>query len=115
VSKVYCVTEPITYRDGNPVPLFDITPAIEYGEIEILTRHNQSMQFSVPMIRSLRDKLKDFNDNDFILPVGDPITIGAVCAVVADINGGYYKVLKWDKRTRKYLPIEIQVWGSQLS
>jgi hypothetical protein len=109
------VTEPITYRDGNPVPLFDITPAAEYGEIEVLTRHNQSMMFSVPMIRSLRDKLKDFNDNDFILPVGDPITIGAVCAVVADINGGFYKVLKWDKRTRKYLPIEIQVWGSQLS
>jgi len=114
VSKVYCVTEPITFKDGQPIPLFDISPAIEYGELEILTRHSQSMIFSVPMVRALRDSLKNFSDEDYILPVGDPITIGAVCAIAADINGGFYKVLKWDKRTRKYMPIEINVWGAQL-
>ena len=114
MSKVFVVTEPITFKDGNPVPLFDITPAMEYGEIEILTKHQQTMQFSVPMVRSLREKLKDFNDTDYILPVGDPITIGAVCSIAADMNGGYYKILKWDKRMKKYLSIEINVWGKEL-
>ena len=114
-ARVFVCTEPITYRDGQPEPMFDVSPALQYGSLEILTRHNQSMFISVPMVRSIREKLKDFNDNDFILPVGDPVTIGAVCAIAADINGGYYKILKWDKKQRKYLPIEIQVWGEQLN
>lgn len=114
MSRVFCVTEPISYKDGNPVPLFDISPALEYGSINVLTTHNQSMFLTVPMIRSLREKLKDFNDEDFILPVGDPITIGAVCAIAADINRGYFKMLKWDKRQRKYLPIEIHAWGDSI-
>ena len=115
MSKVFCVTEPITYKNGSPEQLFDISPASEYGEIEILTKHNHSMLISVPMVRGLREKLRDFSDDDYILPVGDPVTIGAVCAIAADMNGGYYKILKWDKRMRKYLPIEIQVWGKELS
>ena len=38
MSKVFCVTEPLTYREGKATPMFDITPAMEYGEIEILTK-----------------------------------------------------------------------------
>lgn len=114
MSKVYIVTEPITYKNGAPVPAFDISPALKYGELVILTKHNHSMLASVPMIRYLRDQLKDFCDDDYILPVGDPVTIAAVAAVASDINKGYFKMLKWDKRERKYMPIEIDAWGDSL-
>jgi hypothetical protein len=72
------------------------------------------MLASVPMIRFLREKLKDFSDDDYILPVGDPITIASVAAVASDINKGYFRMLKWDKRERKYMVIEINAWGKEL-
>ncbi len=114
MSKVYCVTDPITYRNSVPEPLFDISPAAKFGSIEILTKHNHSMISSVPMVRYLRDQLKDFNDEDYILPVGDPVMIAAVAAVVSDMNNGYFKILKWDKKQRAYIPIEIDAFGGQL-
>lgn len=114
MSKVFVVSEPLTYREGKATPMFDITPAMEYGEIEILTKYNQSMFLSVPMVRQLRNDLKDFCDDDYILPVGDPVMIGTVCAVAADINNGLFKILKWDKRQRKYLPITVQAWGQAI-
>ena len=111
---VFVVTEPITYKEGVPVPLFDISPAMKFGDIEILTKHNQDISVSVlSMIPMLRDKLKNFNDEDYILPVGDPVTIAAVAAIAADINGGYFKMLKWHKGQRKYVVIEINAWETQ--
>ena len=114
MPKVYCVTEPITYRDGTPQPLFDISPALKFGELEILAKHNHSMLASVPMVRYFRERLRDFSDEDFILPVGDPVTIATVAAIAADINKGYFKILKWDKRQASYIPIEIDAWGKEL-
>lgn len=114
MSKVYLASEPITYKDGAPQPLFDVTPALKYGELVILSQHNNSMFASVPMIRHFREKLKDFSDEDYILPVGDPVTIAAVAAVAADINDGYFKMLKWDKKQREYLVIEINAWGKSV-
>lgn len=112
--RVFCVTEPITYKNGVPEPAFDISPALQFGEIVILTKHNHSMLASVPMVRHLRDQLKDFNDDDCILPVGDPVTIASVAAIAADINKGKFRILKWDKRQRAYLPIDIDAWGESV-
>lgn len=114
MGKVYCVTEPITYRDGEPKQLFDITPATKYGDIEILAKHNHNMFASVPMVRFFRDKLSTFCDDDYILPVGDPVIIGTVTAIASDINNGRVNLLKWDKREHKYLPITIDVYGKAL-
>lgn len=114
MATVYCVTEPITYRDGIPEPLFDVSPALQYGDLEILAKHNHSMLASTPMVRYFRDKLRHFTDEDYILPVGDPVTIAAVAAIAADINKGYFKILKWDKRSKSYFPIEINAWGESL-
>lgn len=114
MSKVYVVTEPITYRNGVPEPLFDISPATKFGDIEILAKHNHSMIASVPMVRYFREKLKDYCDDDYILPVGDPVTIATVAAIAADINKGYFRMLKWDKRQATYIAIEIDAWGKEL-
>lgn len=114
MSKVFVVTEPITYKDGRPEPAFDISPALKYGDIIVLTKHNHSMFASVPMVKHLREQLKDYSDNDYILPVGDPVTIAAVAAVASDINQGFFRMLKWDKRQRSYYVVDINAWGEQL-
>ena len=52
---------------------------------------------------------KDFNDKDYLLLIGDPSMIGLACSVAADYNRGRYKVLKYDRRSFTYYPIQIDI------
>lgn len=108
---VYAVCQPIVIVGGEPVKNIDLSPAAEYGEIQILMPHSQSMLAPVPTVRSLKEKLRNFTDNDYILPVGDPVLIATVSMLASEQNGGRVKFLKWDKRTGKYLVIPVDTSG----
>ena len=56
-------------------------------------------------------RLKDFNDNDYLLLMGDPAIIALAGAVASDVNGGRFKILKWDRDEKKYYDIEIDLRG----
>ena len=43
--------------------------------------------------------------------MGDPAIIAVAGAVVSDVNGGRFKVLKWDKREYRYYDVEIDLKG----
>ena len=58
----------------------------------------------------LRQGLKDYTANDYLLLTGDPAIIGVACSIVSDITGGKFKLLKWDKQERRYYPIEINLY-----
>ena len=106
---VYCISEPIRMENGEPIPLFDLTPAFQFGKVEILLQSKQTGISTGPIIEVLQEKLVDFYDEDYILPVGDPTLIGIVCAICSDINRGRFKMLKWDKRGRMYIPIQVDI------
>ena len=59
--------------------------------------------------RNLKKLLRYFRPEDYLLLIGDPSIIGIACSVASDINMGYYKVLKWDRKREKYHPIEIDI------
>ena len=63
-----------------------------------------------PLIYKLRQGLKNFKVDDYLLLTGDPAIIGVACSIVSDITNGKYNVLKWDKQERKYYPIEINLY-----
>jgi hypothetical protein len=42
--------------------------------------------------------------------IGDPSAIGICCAVAAFKNNGRFKCLKWDKRERRYIPLEVDLF-----
>tara|TARA_R100000988_G_C3956278_1_gene143731 strand:- start:15 stop:347 length:333 start_codon:yes stop_codon:yes gene_type:complete len=89
---------------------FNIISARQYGElIPVFEEGKQVMLSPTPAIVKLRHKLKDFNDDDFLLLIGDPALIGLACSIAGDINMGRYKVLKYDRRTYEYFPIEIDI------
>jgi hypothetical protein len=113
MSIVYAVCEPVSNVAGVTRPM-DLTPAAEFGEVVILMQHSQSMLAPVPTVRSLNEKLRDFSDNDFILPVGDPVLISTVAMVASAKNSGRAKYLKWDKRLRKYSVIQVDLSGKAL-
>ena len=72
-------------------PYISVLSAEEYGEIETLFESGSQIMFSPqPAIRKLKRKLKDFNDNDHLLMMGDPAAMGIACCVAAELNWGKF-------------------------
>ena len=53
-----------------------------------------------------RNVLRNITAEDYLVLVGDPVIIGICFAVVAELLGRV-RVLKWDKFSMRYVPIEI--------
>ena len=85
--------------------------AAEYGIFKFLLPELSQIIFSPgPLIFKLREGLKNYTIEDYLLLTGDPAIIGVACSIVADLTNGKFKLLKWDKQERKYYPIEINLY-----
>ena len=110
-------SEPIVYviqeLPGTSIgrPKFNIMGALKYGKLKVLLKENAQIVLSPgPVIFELRRLLKNFNSNDYLLLSGDPSVIGLACAIASDINGGKFKLLKWDRQEKVYYPLEINLY-----
>ena len=91
-------------------PYINVLGAADYGDIVVLFESGQQIMFSPqPAIRKLKRKLKDFDDNDYLLMMGDPAAMGISCCVAAEMNRGKFKILKWDKKQQRYYPVSINL------
>ena len=110
--KVYVIQHIAGTQAGNPK--INIMGASSYstsGEFNFLLPEFSQMIFSPgPLIFRLRQGLKDFTKDDYLLLTGDPALIGVACSIVSDITNGKYNLLKWDKQERKYYPIAINLY-----
>ena len=111
-SRVFVIQEIAGTKAGNPK--INIMGASNYsssGKFNFLLPEFSQIIFSPgPLIYKLRQGLKDFTTEDYLLLTGDPAIIGVACSIVSDITNGKYKLLKWDKQERKYYPIEINLY-----
>ena len=90
----------------------NIRSAEKFGDLKVVLPDNKQIVLSSgPLTFKLKHELKDFNDNDYLLLMGDPAIIAIAGAVVSDVNGGRFKVLKWDRDEKKYYDIEIDLRG----
>ena len=109
VPTVYVIQEIAGTRAGNPK--INIMGAANYGQFKFLLPEFSQMIFSPgPLIYKLRQGLKNYTSDDYLLLTGDPALIGVACSIVSDITNGKYNILKWDKQERKYYPIEINLY-----
>ena len=100
-GKVYVIQE---------VSKFNVISAKEYGELTTIFEEGKQIMLSPgPAIRKAKTILKDFCDKDYLLLIGDPSMIGLACSVAAHNNRGKYNVLKYDRRTYTYYPIQIDL------
>jgi len=111
MGTVYVVCEPTHMINNVHILKVNLTPAEKYGNVVTLLKNSQSMLSTVPTVRTLKEKLRDFSDADYILPVGDPVLMSTVSVIAAQQNGGRVKFLKWDKLTRGYDVIQIDTSG----
>ena len=109
---VYVIQHIAGTQAGNPK--INIMGASNYsssGKFNFLLPEFSQIIFSPgPLVYKLRQGLKDYTSNDYLLLTGDPAIIGVACSIVSDITNGKYKLLKWDKQERKYYPIEINLY-----
>ena len=106
---VYVIQEIPGTKEGRPK--INIMGAQKYGEIKVLLREASQIIFSPgPIIFSLREKLKNFTREDYLLLTGDPAIIGVACSVVSDMTNGKYNLLKWDRQEKMYYPIKINLY-----
>ena len=90
----------------------NIRSAEKFGDLKVVLPDNKQIVLSSgPLTFKLKHALKDFNNNDYLLLMGDPAIIAVAGAVVSDVNGGKFKVLKWDRDEKKYYDIEIDLKG----
>ena len=99
---VYVVQEPAAGKN--------ILSATDYGEIEIMLPAKENMMFSpAPTVAKIKSLLKNFNDEDYLLCIGDPAAIGVAIHYALLANQHKVKLLKWDRREYKYYPVEVEL------
>ena len=86
--------------------------AEKFGDLKVCLPDNRQMVLSSgPLTFKLKQELKDFNDDDYLLLIGDPAIIAVAGAIASENNNGRFKVLKWDRNEMKYYDIEIDLRG----
>ena len=109
MAKVYLLQDiPVDSETGRPK--YNIMGARKYGDIVIMFRALEQIMLSPgPFIFSIRQKLKDFTEEDYLLLNGDPAIIGVTCAIASEMTNGKFRLLKWNRQERTYYPIEINI------
>jgi len=91
---------------------YNVRSAEKFGDLKIMLPDRKQMVLaSGPLTFKLQQEMKDFNDNDYLLLIGDPAIIAVCGAIAADVNNGKFKVLKWDRNDKKYYDLEIDLRG----
>lgn len=104
MSRVFVVQEPLKKRGDRFERKFDIRPAAVYGEIVPLLEPGMTPMTPGPVVTQLFKGLRDFSDDDYLLPIGPPAMIGYATAVAAQMNPtGRVTMLEWDKRLSCYI------------
>jgi hypothetical protein len=105
---VYVIQEIPGTKAGTPK--INIMSASKYGKFKFLLPEFSQIIFSPgPLIFKLRNLLKNYKQEDYLLLTGDPAIIGVACSIVSELTNGKYNLLKWDKQERQYYPITINL------
>lgn len=111
MSKVYAPQVPSKYDPATKlwVPSINLDPAKTFGEVVVMLPPNANRLHINPLIVALREQMKDFTADDYVIAVGDPSLIAAASCIAVRKTGGLLRVLKWDRQTGSYISVEAQL------
>lgn len=111
MSKVFVPQQPSRFDAATRlwIPTVNLDPAKEYGAVEVMLPPNANRLHTAPLIAAIKDKMSEFTVDDYIVAVGDPSLIAAAACIAARKTGGLLKMLKWDRMSRNYISVEIQL------
>jgi hypothetical protein len=108
--KIFITQVPHKRVGQQFVPVVNIAPAAEHGEVITMMPPSAPFFATTDLIEQLRVHLKDYNykRGDALIALGDPAVIAAAAAVLGK-DHGEFRILKWDRTVSKYLPASIKV------
>lgn len=95
---------------GQLVPIFNISPAQEFGELVFMMPPQAHFQPPTDIVQKLSASLKDYDHEagDAVLLLGDTILIAATCAILARRHR-QVAVLRWDRQLGRYTRVTVAV------
>lgn len=112
-ARVFAIQVP-AYRDtesGSWVDKYDLSDARRFGELIRVLDYGNVPKDPGPTKARLHEAFKDFDfASDSVLLLGDPVAIAHAVSVLALKRGDGMpplRVLKWDRRSSRYLPYEV--------
>ena len=102
-------TKGIVYICQQPFRFVDLSDALRYGRLEYLLPPGDITAGTAPVVRQLKNDLRDFSDKDYILAMGAPAAIAMVGAIASKANHGKIKILTWDKKESRYCAIDVSI------
>ena len=111
MGKVYAVQDVVKrdFKTGDMVSTMDFRKALSYGEVELLLSHGRVGFTPGPTIDTLKEKLRNFSYEDYLIPTGDPAAIAIASMIAGEANMGRVKMLKWDRDSKNYIEIQIDL------
>lgn len=101
--------EPRSNGYGRLKPLFDFTPAAAFGQLTPVLEPRDNPMMIARISPRIAEVMESFNpETDYFIPVGDPAVI-AICTGLILRRTSKFKMLKWDRHTRMYVTLEINV------
>jgi hypothetical protein len=110
--KVFATQVP-SRRDaatGLWVPTVNIAPAEQFGEVVTLLPPGAQFFAAAETTRLIKQRLHelDYQQGDYLLPMGNPVIMAVACAIAARRTNGCLNVLVWDRTTSTYVPYELE-------
>jgi len=104
-AKIF-VTQVPHRRDngtGSYVPIFNLTPATEFGDLITMMPPKAAYTATGDLVRQLEEKLEDYRyeEGDAVLLLGDTSIIAATVAILARKHLKF-AVLRWDRVIGRY-------------
>jgi hypothetical protein len=111
MPKVYAPQIPSKFDTATKlwVPSINLDHAKSFGEVVVMLPPNANRLHINPLIIALREQMKDYNEQDFIVAVGDPSLIAAAACIAVRKTGGLLRILKWDRQSGAYIAVEVDV------
>lgn len=109
--KVYIPQQPSRFDAATRlwIPTVNLEPAKQYGELVVMLPPNANRLHTSPLIQALREQMSEYNEADAIVAVGDPSLIAAAACIATRKTGGFLRILKWDRMTSTYIPVEMNL------
>lgn len=108
MPKVYAPQVPSKYDPATKlwVPSINLDPAKAFGELVVMLPPNANRLHISPLVVALKEQMKDYSPEDYIIAVGDPSLIAVAACIAVRKTGGHLKILKWDRQSSNYIAVE---------
>jgi len=70
---------------------------------------NANRLHTAPLVSALKDQMEHYGSEDYLVAVGDPSILAAAACIAARKTGGILRVLKWDRLSTSYIPVEMKI------